>query len=84
MTKKVQKNFFAFNAAHDHKDTNVEYLPMSVSSNKKTGTFNVSTLSPFAIVYKDVKKAEPFQTPMSFHGPEINTTTSCLTWQLYF
>ncbi|MBR2577459.1 MAG: InlB B-repeat-containing protein [Erysipelotrichaceae bacterium] len=32
-----------------------EYLPLNLDANKEKGTFTTTSLSPFAIVYKDVK-----------------------------
>lgn len=52
------KNRF-FYTAHNYKDASVEYLPLSVSSDKLKRTVSVSSLSPFAIVYKDAKRPEP-------------------------
>ena len=48
--------------AHNYSGSNVEYLTLSISADKKTGTFSVSTLSPFALVYKDNERVKP-RTP---------------------
>ena len=48
-----------FYVGHNYEEANVEYLPLSVSSDKSKGAVSVSSLSPFAIVYRDVKKTEP-------------------------
>ncbi|MCR5096370.1 MAG: InlB B-repeat-containing protein [Erysipelotrichaceae bacterium] len=48
-----------FYAGHNFSEKNVEYLQMVVSSDKKTASIRVSSLSPFCIVYKDVDRTKP-------------------------
>ena len=57
-----------FYAGHNYKGTSVEYLQMGLSSDGKTANISVSTLSPFDIVYRDVKKVSP-STP-SYVAPK--------------
>ena len=49
----------SFYAGHRYSEDMVEYLPMSISSDRSKGYISVSTLSPFAIVYKDSDKTKP-------------------------
>lgn len=48
-----------FYAGHNYEGNKVEYLPMTISSDKKKADISVSTLSPFDIVYKDTSKPKP-------------------------
>ena len=52
-----------FYAAHNHFDNDVEYLNITFSSDKKKGTVTISTLSPFAIVYRDTRESAPDYIP---------------------
>lgn len=45
--------------AHNNAGSNVEYLGLTLSADKKYGSFSVSTLSPFAFVYKDTERVKP-------------------------
>ena len=49
----------ALYAGHNYSKKNVEYLKLSLSSDKKTAMVLTPSLSPFDIVYKDTDRTKP-------------------------
>ena len=45
--------------AHNCSGSSVEYLGITISPDKSKGSFSVTSLSPFALVYKDSEKTKP-------------------------